>query len=67
MVEVESADTDLMLSMDLDTYIKMRYFMGDLASLTEAGQITASDEQALAIYDQLFVLPDFDFEFPQMP
>ncbi len=67
VAEVESASTDLMLSMDLDTYIKMRYFISDLASLTDAGQVIASDEQELAVYGQLFVLPDFDFEFPQMP
>ncbi|HSK86861.1 MAG TPA: DinB family protein [Anaerolineales bacterium] len=58
--EVESADTDLVLSMDLDAYIKMRHFIG-------SSEITASDDRALAVYDKLFVLPDFDFVFPQMP
>ena len=63
---VDSANTDLVLSMDLDTYIKMRHFIGDMAALIEAGNITASDNQALAVYNQLFVMPDFDFEFRQM-
>ena len=67
VVEVESADTDLMLSMDLDTYIKMRHFIGDMAHLIESGDIKASDDRALAVYDKLFVVPDFDFVFPQMP
>lgn len=65
--EVESADTDLVLSQDLDTYIKTRYFISDVATLIEAGDIEISDEQALSIYNQLFIMPDFDFEFPQMP
>jgi hypothetical protein len=65
--EVESADTDLVLSMDLDTYIKMRYFINDMADLIQAGHINTSDDQALAVYHQLFVMPDPDFEFPQMP
>ena len=65
--EVESADTDLVLSQDLDTYIKMRYFISDVASLIKAGEIEVNDEQALAVYSQLFVMPDFDFVFPQMP
>jgi len=65
--EVESADTDLVLSLDLDTYVKIRYFIGDMATLIEAGEIEVSDDQALAVYSQLFVMPDFDFEFPQMP
>jgi len=64
--EVESANTDLMLSMDLDTYIKMRYFIGDMSSLIGSGNIRASDDRALAVYNQLFVVPDFDFVFPQM-
>lgn len=63
--EVESANTDLMLSMDLDTYIKMRYFIGDMSSLIGSGNIRASDDRALAVYNQLFVVPDFDFIFPQ--
>jgi hypothetical protein len=65
--EVESADTDLVLSLDLDTYVKLRYFIGDVAPLVEAGEIEVSDDQALSVYRQLFVVPDFDFEFPQMP
>ena len=65
--EVESADSDLVLSMDLDTYIKMRHFISDQESLIESGNILASDERALAVYNQLFVLPDFDFVFPQLP
>jgi hypothetical protein len=65
--EVESADTDLVLSQDLDTYIKMRYFIGDVATLIKAGQIEVNDEKALSVYSQLFAMPDFDFEFPQMP
>jgi hypothetical protein len=35
--------------------------------LIEAGDINVSDMQALAVYNQLFAMPDFDFEFPQMP
>jgi hypothetical protein len=65
--QVESADTDLVLSQDLDTYIKMRYFISDMATMLEAGEIEVSDDQALSVYNQLFVMPDFDFEFPQMP
>lgn len=65
--EVESAATDLVLSGDLDAYIKMRYFISDLATLIEAGDMEASDDQALSIYNQLFVMPDLDFEFPQLP
>jgi len=65
--EVELADTDLVLSQDLDTYIKMRYFISDVATLIKAGEIEVNDEQALSVYSQLFVMPDFDFEFPQMP
>lgn len=65
--EVESANTDLVLSMDLDTYIKMRHFIGDMAHLIESSDIKASDDRALAVYDKLFVVPDFDFVFPQMP
>jgi hypothetical protein len=65
--EVESADTDLALSMDLDTYIKMRHFIGDMAHLIESSDIKASDDRALAVYDKVFVVPDFDFIFPQMP
>lgn len=64
--EVESADTSLVLSMDLDTYIKMRYFISDMAPLIESGDIRASDDRAFAVYNQLFVVPDFDFVFPQM-
>jgi hypothetical protein len=64
--EVESADTDLVLSQDLDTYIKTRYFISDVVTLIKAGQIEVSDEQALSVYNQLFVIPDFDFEFPQV-
>ena len=64
--EVESADADLVLSMDLDTYIKMRYFIGDMAPLIESGDIKVSDDQALTNYKQLFVTPNLDFEFPQM-
>src|SRR5918993_5922680 len=65
VVEVELAKTDLVLSMDLDTYIKMRHFIGDMASVSEDDNVTASDDRALAVYNQLFVLPDFDFVFPQ--
>ena len=65
--EVASTDTDLVLSQDLDTYIKMRYFISDLATLIEAGEIEVNDDQALSVYSQLFVMPDFDFAFPQMP
>jgi DinB superfamily len=67
-IEEASADnTDLTLILNLDTYIKLRYFIGDLTTLVETGEIEASDEQALSVYQQLFVLPDFDFVFPQMP
>jgi hypothetical protein len=65
--EVESADTDLVLSQDLDTYIKTRYFISDMATLIEAGDIKVNDDQALSVYKQIIVMPDFDFEFPQMP
>jgi DinB family protein len=65
--ELKSVDTDLVLSMDLDNYIRMRYFISDMASLIESGDITASDDRALAVYNQLFVVPDLDFVFPQMP
>ncbi|MEO8354462.1 MAG: DinB family protein [Chloroflexota bacterium] len=65
--EVESADTNLVLSMDLDTYIKMRHFISDMAPLIESGDIRASDDRALAVYNQLFVVPDFDFVFPITP
>ena len=65
--EVESADTDLVLSQDLDTYIKSRYFITDIAALIEAGDMKVNDDQALAVYNQLFAMPDMDFEFPQMP
>lgn len=65
--EVESADTDLVLSQDLDTYIKTRYFISDVATLIEAGEIEVSDDQALSVYNQLFIMPDFDFEFPRVP
>ena len=67
VAEVVSADTDLVLSMDLDIYIKMRHFIIDMPSLIGSGDIRASDNRALAVYDQLFVVPDFDFVFPQMP
>lgn len=65
--EVGSAQVDLVLSMDLDTYIEMRHFIRDTAALIEAGALKVSDEQALAVYNKLFVLPDFDFVFPRMP
>lgn len=65
--EVASADTDLVLSQNLDTYIKTRYFISDMATLIEAGEIEVSDDQAFSIYRQLFVMPNFDFVFPQMP
>ena len=65
--EVESANTGLVLSMNLDTYIKMRYFISAAAGLIESGDIRVNDTQALALYNQLFVLPDMNFEFPQMP
>jgi hypothetical protein len=65
--EVGSADTDLVLSMDLDTYIKMRHFISNMDSLIEYGDVKVSDDRALAVYHQLFVTPDLDFEFPQMP
>jgi hypothetical protein len=65
--EVAAANTDLVLSMNLDTYIRMRFFIRDLPSLIESGDIKASDDRALAVYNQLFVVPDFDFVFPQMP
>jgi hypothetical protein len=65
--EVQSADTDLVLSMDLDTYIKMRHFIGNMMSLIESSDIKASDDRALAVYNQLFVVPNFDFVFPRIP
>lgn len=65
--DVESTDSGLVLSMNLDTYIKMRHFISDQESLIESGNINASDERALAVYNQLFVLPDFDFVFPELP
>ncbi len=67
VAEVEAANTDLILSMGLDPYIKLRYFISDLGTLVEEGKIKASDEKALEVYRQLFALPDFDFEFPKMP
>lgn len=67
VAEAEAADADLMLSMDLDTYIKMRHFISDMGSLIESGDIKVNDYQALTVYNQLFVLPDPDFKFPQMP
>ena len=67
VAEVESANADMVLSMNLDTYIKMRYFISNMDSLIEYGDIKVSDDQALTVYRQLFVMPDFDFEFPQMP
>jgi hypothetical protein len=65
--EVQSSDADVTLSMNLDTYIKMRYFISNMDSFIEHGDIKVSDDQALSLYRQLFVMPDFDFEFPQMP
>ncbi len=65
--EVESADTDLVLSQDLDTYIKTRYFINDIAGLIEAGDIIVNDGQALSVYNQIFGMPDPDFEFPPIP
>ena len=53
--------------MNLDTYIKMRYFISASAGLIESCDIRVNDTQALALYNQLFVLPDMNFEFPQMP
>jgi hypothetical protein len=67
VAEVESADTALVLSQDLDSYIKTRYFIRDVAPLIEAGDIKVNDDQALSVYNQLFILPDMDFDFPQMP
>ncbi len=67
IVEVTSANTDLVLTMDLDAYIKLRYFISDLASLVESGEIAANDDQALSVYQQLFVMADFDFVFPETP
>ncbi len=49
MNEVELADADLVLSQDMDTYIKIRYFIGDIPTLIEAGEIEASDDQALTL------------------
>jgi hypothetical protein len=65
--EVAEADTHLVLSMDLDTYIRMRYFISDLADLIRAGDVKVSDPQAFGIYNQLFIIPDIDFVFPKMP
>ncbi len=65
--EVESADTDLVLSQDLDTYIKTRFFISDTASLVETGHVEVSDEKALSVFNQLSIVPDFDFVFPRMP
>lgn len=65
--EVESPDTDLVLTQDLDTYIKLRYFISDLVTLVEAGDIAVSDERALSFYGRLFIMPDFDFAFPKLP
>jgi hypothetical protein len=45
----------------------MRYFISDVATLVKTGEIEVNDDQALAVYSQLFVTPDFDFVFPQMP
>lgn len=67
VAEEETANTDLVLSLDLDAYVKMRYFIGDMTTLLKAGAIVASDDRALLVYNQLFVMPDFDFEFPQVP
>ncbi len=65
--QVEAADTDLVLSQDLDTYIKSRYFISDMGAMVESGKIQVNDERALSLYNQLFVVPDLDFVFPQMP
>lgn len=65
--ETKSADTDLVISQDLDTYIKTRFFISDTASLIEAGEIKVSDPEAMAVYDQLSVVPDFDMVFPAAP
>jgi len=67
VVEVKSADADLTLSMSLDAYIRMRHFISDIPTLMETGELEVDDEQALTAYNQLFVVPDLDFEFPQMP
>lgn len=63
----EKTEADLVLSLDLDTYIKMRYFISDMAALVEAGDVEASDDEALSVYNELFVMPDLAFEFPQAP
>lgn len=63
---VASAETDLVLSLDLDAYIKIRYFINDVPTLIEAGEIEANDDQALSLYNQLFVVPDFNYVFPRM-
>lgn len=65
--ETESADTDLVLSQNLDAYIKTRFFINDMASLIESGDIEVDDEKALSFYSHLFVIPDFDMEFPRLP
>jgi hypothetical protein len=65
--EVESAGTDLVLTQDLDTYIKFRYSISDLESLVEASRIEVNDEKALSLYQQIKVEPDLDFVFPQLP
>ncbi len=67
VTEVERASTDLVLSLDLDTYVKLRYFIDDVGTLLEAGAIVASDDQALSVFSQLSVMPDLDFEFPPVP
>jgi hypothetical protein len=40
--------------------------MSEMAVLAEAGDINVNDDQALAVYIRLFVVPDLGFEFCQM-
>ncbi len=63
---VDSAETDLLLSLDLDAYIKIRYFINDVPTLIKTGEIEVNDDQALSLYNKLYVVPDFDYVFPRM-
>ena len=65
--EAVSAETNLVLSQELDSFLKSRYFVSDTASLIEAGEIKVNDMEAMSFYGKLFVMPDFDFEFPAAP
>jgi hypothetical protein len=65
--EGDPSAADLILSQDLNVCIKARYFITDIVSLIEAGDIRPKSQGGMSVFSQLLMMPDFDSEVPAIP